>query len=54
MTSTAIRPSPQTMLARATDMIPELRARAHDAEAARRLPEATIQALHDTGLWRVW
>src|SRR5258706_1417844 len=40
-------------IARARDMIPELRARAREAEDLRRLPDATNAAFHAAGLYRL-
>jgi 3-hydroxy-9,10-secoandrosta-1,3,5(10)-triene-9,17-dione monooxygenase len=42
------------LIGRARDMIPELRARAAEAEALRRLPDATNRAFHDAGLYRLY
>jgi 3-hydroxy-9,10-secoandrosta-1,3,5(10)-triene-9,17-dione monooxygenase len=42
------------LIARARDMIPELRARAAEAEALRRLPDATNAAFHAAGLYRMY
>ena len=43
----------QTFIDAARAMIPVLRARAAETERARRIPDRTIQDLHDAGLWRI-
>jgi len=43
----------EEMLQRARALVPAVRARAAEAEALRRLPDATIDDLHRTGLWRI-
>jgi len=40
-------------LARAHDLVPKLRARAAEADAARRIPDQTIRDLQDSGLMRL-
>jgi len=40
-------------LARAHDLVPKLRARAAEADAARRIPDETIRDLQDSGLMRL-
>jgi len=40
-------------LARAHDLVPKLRARAAEADAARRIPDETIRDLEDSGLMRL-
>jgi 3-hydroxy-9,10-secoandrosta-1,3,5(10)-triene-9,17-dione monooxygenase len=40
-------------IARAQALVPNLRARAAEADATRTIPEATIRELHETGLFRV-
>jgi len=42
------------LVARAEALVPDLRARAPEAEATRTIPDATIRALHETGLLRVF
>src|SRR5260221_1811481 len=42
------------LIARARDMIPALRARAAEAEALRRLPDATNAAFQASGLYRLY
>jgi len=49
----ALTPSPGELVARARAMAPALRARADAAEAARRIPEQTIQDFKDSGFFRV-
>jgi 3-hydroxy-9,10-secoandrosta-1,3,5(10)-triene-9,17-dione monooxygenase len=46
-------PTRDAMLQRARALVPAIRERAPEAEALRRLPEATVRDLHDTGLWRI-
>ena len=46
-------PSPSDLVARARAMIPTLRERAADAEAARRIPDETIADLRAAGFFRV-
>lgn len=43
----------EEMLARAHALVPALKERAAETEKLRRIPDATIQDLHDTGLWRI-
>ena len=40
------------LVAHAEALVPDLRARAAEAEATRTIPEATIRAFHETGLFR--
>jgi len=49
----AAAPSREAMLRRARSLIPAIRERAPEAETLRRLPDATIRDLHETGLWRI-
>ena len=42
------------LVARARALVPDLKARAAEAEATRTIPEPTIRALHETGLLRVF
>jgi 3-hydroxy-9,10-secoandrosta-1,3,5(10)-triene-9,17-dione monooxygenase len=44
----------EEMIGRARSLLPGLRGRAAEAEAARRLPDATIRELHQTGLFRAF
>lgn len=46
-------PSFATLVARARALVPVLKARAADCEAARRVPDATIADLHASGLFRM-
>jgi len=46
-------PSRDEMLRRARALVPAIRERASEAESLRRLPDATIRDLHETGLWRI-
>ena len=41
------------LLAFATDMVPTLRRRAKEAEALRRVPPATVEELHDAGIFKM-
>lgn len=41
------------ILERARGLIPALKARAGETERIRRIPDATIQDLHDTGIWKI-
>ena len=43
----------EEMLRRAQSLVPAIRERAPEAETLRRLPEATVRDLHETGLWRI-
>lgn len=52
-TSTTDVPIGDELIARAEAMIPDLRARATKCESERRIPEDSIQALHDAGLFNV-
>jgi len=49
----AAAPARDEMLQRAQTLVPAIRERAPEAESLRRLPDATIRELHETGLWRV-
>ncbi len=51
---TAPRPDLAQLLARARDLVPVLRARAGETEKLRRIPDATIAALHDAELFRLF
>lgn len=62
MTSVARRPSPAASIDAPTDdmlranaraLVAEIRARASKAEALRRIPDATIAAIRDAGLFRI-
>ncbi len=46
-------PTREEMLERARSLVPAIRKRAPEAESLRRLPDATVRDLHDTGLWRI-
>jgi len=46
-------PNHEEVLARATSLVPELRARAVEAEKLRRLPDANVAALRQAGLLKV-
>jgi 3-hydroxy-9,10-secoandrosta-1,3,5(10)-triene-9,17-dione monooxygenase len=46
-------PTRAEMLRRAQSLVPAIRERASEAETLRRLPEATVRDLHETGLWRI-
>src|SRR3954462_2508768 len=47
-------PTLQELCARAEALVPILRERAADTEALRRIPDETIQAFKDAGLFRVF
>lgn len=47
------QPPHEEMLARATALVPTVRERAPAAEDARRVPDKTIQDLHEANLWRI-
>jgi hypothetical protein len=50
----AVSSAPMTraeLVARATQLVPVLRARASEAEGLRRVPESTVQALQAAGLF---
>ena len=46
-------PTPDELVARARAIAPSLRARQHDAERTRQIPQANIDELIDAGLYRV-
>lgn len=45
--------SGEEMVRRARDLIPALKERAEETERLRRVPDASIEDLHRTGLWRI-
>jgi alkylation response protein AidB-like acyl-CoA dehydrogenase len=45
--------SAETLLQRASDLVPVLRERAHKAEELRHIPEETVQDLRDAGLFQI-
>ena len=47
-------PTRDLLIERARALIPELQARAAEAETLRRLPDATNRAFHDAGLYRLY
>lgn len=49
----AAAPTRDEMLRRAQSLVPAIRTRAPEAETLRRLPDATVDDLHRTGLWRI-
>ena len=51
--SDATAPTLEEVLRRAEGMLPALRERAHEAEQLRRLPDATVRDLFDTGMMRI-
>jgi 3-hydroxy-9,10-secoandrosta-1,3,5(10)-triene-9,17-dione monooxygenase len=53
MTASA-KPTRDEIIGRARELIPVLRERAAEAEALRRLPDATNRAFHDAGLYRLY
>jgi 3-hydroxy-9,10-secoandrosta-1,3,5(10)-triene-9,17-dione monooxygenase len=53
MTASA-NPTRDEIIGRARELIPVLRERAAEAEALRRLPDATNRAFHETGLYRLY
>ena len=46
-------PPREEILERARGLIPSLLQRADETEKNRRIPDATIQDLHDTGIWKI-
>lgn len=48
-----VAPTRDEMLRRARALVPAIRERAPEAEALRRLPDATVRDLHEAGLWRI-
>jgi len=50
--STTPRLTLEEAVERAREMVPRLKARAAEAEGLRRIPDATVQELHDSGLLR--
>ena len=46
-------PPREEILERARSLIPVLKQRAPETEKIRRIPDATIQDLHDTGIWKI-
>jgi 3-hydroxy-9,10-secoandrosta-1,3,5(10)-triene-9,17-dione monooxygenase len=43
----------EKLLTAARDLVPELRARADEADELRRMPDATVESLRDSGLFRI-